>query len=150
MQCQICKQREATAHYVQVVDSENVLDLFICQGCAEKLMKSKNHGRIREDVSSISSFIPDRFRKEESLFCPSCGKTLSAFIAKDYRGCSECFSSFMPHLGRIKKLFSNTQKLSSLKDLKESMKLAVLEDRFEDAATIRDQIKSLLSKNTNV
>ncbi len=145
MLCEICKEREATARYVKVVGTDNVLDLHICKHCADKLLKSD-----APDIDNSKNKRKEkgvRFNLSDSKFCPSCGRTLRDFVENDYLGCGDCFDSFRAYLGAISKLFQSDEEAEqSLTELKESLKKAVTEERFEEAALIRDKIKRLLSK----
>ena len=140
MICQICKQKKATAHYIQVIGSGEVLDLVICEDCAKKLIKSKKRTIENGNIIHDSNLVSGSIGNGKLMFCPSCGKTVEHFIASNYRGCPECLKSFKLHLGSINKLFTASEGKTTISELRDAMKRAITEERFEDAANIRDQI----------
>lgn len=146
MICQICKQKQANAHYVQVVGSGEVVDLYICEDCAKKLIKSKKRSLKKENSINSSKSSSNVIGDIKLLFCTSCGKTLEHFITSNYKGCPDCLKCFKLHLGTINKLFTESVNKTSISELKEAMKQAIIEERYEDAASIRDQINKRHSK----
>lgn len=113
------------------------------------------------------------FTNKNEMKCLNCGMTFDEFLNKGKFGCSNCYSTFeskldevmkqihgaKKHIGRrAKKLeisdTSNTEsnnkeeekkssKHEKLKDLKAKLKEAIREEKYEDAAKLRDEIKEL-------
>ena len=90
--------------------------------------------------------------------CPVCGFTQADFKKTGRLGCSECYDTFEDHLGNLLKAMHkgtrHTGKLPAriaryhqmterMKGLQEDLLKAVREENYEDAASLRDQIRQL-------
>lgn len=104
---------------------------------------------------------------ERPIECTHCGLTFDDFMHTGKFGCSNCYEEFESridpilkniqgstrHIGRLGNVIegNNLQKSSektedisnksTLEKLKEDLKIAIKEERYEDAAKIRDKIK---------
>ena len=113
------------------------------------------------------SFLPE-FTKVEQLYCKECGMTYDEFIHTGKFGCANCYETFSnkidpilknlqgsnryigrkgkvtkPALNKEDKENFSKEEISKMDDLKEKLKKAIQEERYEDAAKIRDKIKEL-------
>lgn len=108
----------------------------------------------------------------QNLECKTCGLTWDDFLHTGRFGCSNCYSDFenridpilrslhgaTTHIGRIGEVKSGNnikqnlddkieksenKKESKVEKLKDELKQAIKEERYEDAAKIRDQLKDL-------
>lgn len=90
--------------------------------------------------------------------CPTCGYTQADFKKSGRLGCSDCYVTFedglnqmlrsmhkgLKHKGKAPKNYRNTRELEAKsKKLEKELKKAVIEERYEDAAVIRDSLKEL-------
>ena len=90
--------------------------------------------------------------------CPTCGYTQADFKKSGRLGCSDCYVTFedglnqmlrsmhkgLKHSGKAPKNYRNTRELEARsKKLEQELKKAVKEERYEDAAVIRDSLKEL-------
>lgn len=118
------------------------------------------------DEFENSSFIPT-ITSVRKLKCNNCNLSFEEFINSGKFGCKECYNTFGDsldeilksiqgsdrHIGRIGKIKDTTTKENSssnkvkkekektkLEILQEELQLAIKEERYEDAASIRDQI----------
>lgn len=120
------------------------------------------------DMSDLSLF--PSLNGENILKCNSCGLRWDDFLHTGKFGCSNCYSDFEhridpilrsvqganSHVGRIGKIIDGNNikqnlddkleeeqqaNLNTIEKLKENLKQAVKEERYEDAAKIRDEIK---------
>ena len=112
-----------------------------------------------------SSFLPS-FIKKNTLKCDNCGLTYEEFIENGKFGCENCYEAFnekinylvknlhgtSSHVGRKPKYLKEnnmeinkeeTKENSKIEKLKKELNQAVKEERYEDAAKIRDQIKEI-------
>lgn len=114
-----------------------------------------------------SSILPI-LNKNNLLQCPNCQTTFEEFMNKGKFGCSNCFETFKEkidpllknihganrHVGRIGKVQENNniemqpiieekKETNKLEELKRKLKIAVKEEKYEEAAKIRDEIKKL-------
>ncbi len=86
--------------------------------------------------------------------CPICGSTFSQIAKSGKAGCTQCYDTFrtelLPYLKRVHgsvKHIGKTPEISpnndTIEELREKLKLLVAEENYEEAAVIRDKIKSL-------
>lgn len=124
-------------------------------------------GSFLEDFSSTSDFMP-LLSEIKQVKCDSCNSTFDDIINTGRYGCPNCYDVFEDrmdpilkklqgsnrHNGRLGKIsdnkvqFDKNQEVKStdnakskLEQLQEDLKLAIKEERYEDAAHIRDEIK---------
>jgi protein arginine kinase activator len=96
--------------------------------------------------------------------CPACGLEFSEYVANNLFGCSEDYASFRPqievllkryqgatrHVGRLPVRAASpgaarppTGRTSKRVALEKALKDAVAQERYEDAASLRDQLQKL-------
>lgn len=123
--------------------------------------------------NSEDSILPE-FTKTKELQCDQCGMTYDEFINTGKFGCSNCYNTFEnklnpilknlqganEHVGRktrvtkteleksdiVNKKEEKPKQKTQLDTLKEDLKIAIKEERYEDAAKIRDEIKKIEEK----
>lgn len=125
-------------------------------------------GSFLEDFST-SDFMP-LLNEVRLIQCDSCGSTFDDIINTGIYGCANCYDVFGErmdpilkklqganrHNGRLGKISNNNVKFENkeeqknkkdtdnkLEKLQEDLKQAIKEERYEDAAKIRDEIKNL-------
>ena len=122
-------------------------------------------GSFLEDFST-PDFMP-LLNEVKKIKCDSCGSTFEDIINTGKYGCANCYDVFEDrmdpilkklqdanrHNGRLGKISDNNVKFekkeektenktdNKLEKLQEDLKLAIKEERYEDAAKIRDEIK---------
>lgn len=103
-----------------------------------------------EPISAKSLLIPPAHKGQ---VCPSCGFTSEDLRKTGRLGCPDCYSVFaemlsdvlndcqkgLQHVGKIPR----SQKPLREKMLREKLQVAIAAERFEEAATLRDQLKML-------
>lgn len=122
------------------------------------------------DEYSDTDLLPS-FIKQDVIKCDKCGLTYDDFIENGKFGCENCYSAFSDrikqlvknlhgsakHIGRKPKYIEeNTIKVdkkidndsvkkeeTKLEKLDKELKKAIKEERYEDAAQIRDEIKKI-------
>jgi protein arginine kinase activator len=161
MKCQICDENSATVHVQQIVGNE-VRELHLCQGCAQKrgISDAEQSGEL-----SLSSLLTGLVTSQKSARnektaekCPNCGLALAEFRKDGHVGCPECYTTFKRE---IEVFFQNTSgttrhkgkypaRLKAYKTLlidrealKEKLKEAVSNEDYEKAAMIRDKIETI-------
>jgi len=108
--------------------------------------------------SVFSDFLP--FEKVADVNCPVCKTTLREFKNTLKLGCPNCYEAFREEISSVIKKIApyDTHKQDTIKeikskpkneieDLREQLKLAVKEERYEDASKIKKQINKLEAKN---
>ena len=126
-------------------------------------------GSFLEDFSE-HEFMP-LFEQTKTVRCNNCGTTFEDIVNTGRLGCENCYDTFgdkldtilkrlqgsSRHIGRLEETFNSKnenleekkaetkdeKKDSKLEKLQEDLKLAIKEERYEDAAKIRDEINKL-------
>lgn len=167
MLCQNCGKNEATTHIKRVVNGETT-ETHLCASCAEHL----GYGDIFSGFGfNLDDFFGGLMGGDMPLIagheekCPKCGCTFTDIVKSGKIGCSDCYRKFydrlLPSLQRIHGKIKHTGKsamvphvetskelkISPVAKLREDLDKAVKEQRFEDAAVIRDKIKELEAEN---
>lgn len=164
MKCQHCNNNEATT-YIKKNINGNTTEMHLCSKCAEEL-------GVMDEFSSESFFndtffgnllgmgIPSMNILSGIEHCEYCGSTFNDIVKNGKVGCANCYSKFEDKLassiikmhGRTKHIGKNISYTeenptqiteSESQKLKKALKLAVEEQRFEDAAVLRDKIKEI-------
>ena len=168
MKCTHCHEKEANTHYKRVINGKKE-EMYLCEDCARELgvmeefdfepfsMDSFFGNLLGAGVASLNSLTGiDR--------CTYCGTTFNDIVQSGRVGCAHCYDKFEKRLnpsieklhGKSKhngKSISYTEEKapeqeesnakSALDTLKEDLKKAIQEQRFEDAAVLRDKINEL-------
>lgn len=163
MKCQSCGKKEATVKYYENING-NTQKLYFCEDCANKLGIS-NFGDISDLFSPILATIPE-FNLLEKKKCPVCGYTLEDYSNTGMLGCENCYNAFEKNLDdifykihgktrHIKLVESNKNKKvnenkedkkdsnTKINELKEKLDRCIKEEKYEEAAVIRDKIKKI-------
>lgn len=137
----------------------------LCRDCAikEGVFNNQSTSIFDEMIASFSDMLG--FEQVENVVCPVCKTSLKEFKSSGKLGCPNCYEMFKDEVSNIIKRIapfdhhkqetvkvskSKTQKPSKeeqIKLLREQMKQAVGEERYEDAAKIKKQITKLESAN---
>ncbi|SHN37151.1 UvrB/UvrC motif-containing protein [Gracilibacillus kekensis] len=168
MECQECKENKATVHFAQVINGDKT-EIHVCQKCA----KEKGYVSPDEDAYSLHHLLSGLFnpnpsalhqpteqeKEEREIQCDKCGMTYHQFARVGKFGCAMCYQTFAEHLnplfrkvhsgntvheGKVpKRIGTDIYQRKMVRDLKLQLQQAIADEAFEDAAKIRDQIKSL-------
>ena len=104
------------------------------------------------------------FEKVENIVCPVCKTSLKEFKSTSKLGCPNCYEAFRDEISKVIKRIAPFERHSQdtiktkiskpkltkeeqIASLREEMKQAVSEERYEDAAKIKKQITKLESAN---
>lgn len=150
MKCSNCGKNIATITYKQNINGE-ITNLNLCENCAHKLGIFNSF----EDIFSPMVLDLDYILPEE-IKCKNCGYTLSKYKSTGLFGCDNCYNTFKNeidsmllkiqgknrHIGKLNDKKEVKEK-SKLEELKENLKQAIKEEKFEEAAIIRDEIKKI-------
>lgn len=175
MKCTHCHMNEANTHIQRIINGQKE-EMYLCEDCARELgvMNDFSFEPFSADSFFGDSFFGNLLGAGASAFnslvglnsCATCGSTLNDIVNSGHVGCSDCYDKFDDRLtpsiekihGNVKHIgknvtyteATNTEKKTAndtLAQLKEELKQAVKEQRFEDAATLRDKIKELNKEN---
>ncbi|MBA4495854.1 UvrB/UvrC motif-containing protein [Paenactinomyces guangxiensis] len=168
MLCPECGKRPATLHYTKIVNG-NKTEFHLCEVCAQEkgeyMPGFENGFSFHQLLSGLLNFEPSASEtghgsamKTQITRCPTCGLTYNQFSKIGRFGCSDCYQTFRDrlvpllrrvhghssHRGKIPERTKGELKLRrQLERLKEELAHKVEAEEFEEAAKLRDQIRSL-------
>ncbi len=154
MLCERCGINYATAHIKTVVNGI-VKEYNLCPICAAKEGYASNN--LAGMLASMFGEIKGSELSTKQTKCSICGSTFSDIAKSGRVGCSECYTTFygqlLPYLKRVhgsikhsgKVPYSQTDaikvKIETIDDLRQELNRLVAEEKYEQAAIIRDKIK---------
>lgn len=159
MICSKCKSNTASFFYTQSINGKES-SVALCKSCAEKA------GIGTSMVSPLfnSFFAPAKRSRSTVDFqkkCSLCALTFNDILSMGKVGCPECYNTFKEELGDTIRSIHGTMKHIGLSPigntndtatpkketeeeiLRERLNAAILDENYEEAAVIRDQIKAL-------
>ena len=162
MLCKRCKKNQATVHVSKIVNNYKS-DVYLCAECAKKeneipFMNGNLFDFNIGDFLSGMMQSPENYSQPNVITCKNCGMELTEFSDHGRLGCAHCYDSFrnellpllkqihgaVAHTGKIPNHASSTLKLKKQKEfLQQDLQDAIQNERYEDAAKIRDEIKKL-------
>lgn len=161
MLCDFCKKNEATVHLTQIVDGNKIQKADLCEACAKEKGVQDPTGFSLADLL-VGLGAAEEIRAEGAgERCQICGFSQADFKKTGRLGCATCWETFEAgllslvrqmhkgdrHVGKVPTKAAHTLVLShKIKELTEELEKAVREEKYEDAAGLRDQIRSLESK----
>lgn len=170
MKCQHCNKNEATTHIKKNINGVRE-EMHLCSECAKELgvmeeFKMPTMSEMFGDTF-LGNFLGSGVAAMNSLAgvdrCASCGSSFNDIVNSGRIGCADCYERFEDKLEpSIRKIHGKTKHIgkfisyssdekseqpeqtkSELDSLKEQLDEAIKEQRFEDAAVIRDRINEL-------
>ncbi|WP_054956094.1 UvrB/UvrC motif-containing protein [Paenibacillus dakarensis] len=167
MVCQECGKRPATLHFTKIVNGEKT-EFHFCEACArekgELIPGTSNGFSIHSLLSGLLDLDPAGKGHSPgssgpgALRCEECGMTYSQFSKLGRFGCSSCYKYFSDrldplfkrvhgnttHVGKIpKRSGGKIQVKRKIDELKKELQYRIVQEEFEAAAEIRDQIREL-------
>lgn len=143
MKCNHCKKNEANVFYSETVNGKRA-ELYLCEECAEK-------AGIKIKAPALSGFFG------RSLFESPFSAIERSFFSDAFSLMNDFDKSFFsaplfepaPEKKEIKEEKKSEIKApkNELQSLKKQLKRAISEERYEDAAVIRDKIKDIEKKS---
>ncbi len=173
MKCTECQKQSATIHFTRYVNGTKQ-EYHLCQICAAKYDDtSLEEGyTLHELLTGLFNFDANKVdlnmnnvnkMKERELICSNCELSFQEFRRIGKFGCSDCYTSFeskltpifkrvhsgnTKHTGKIPKRGGN--ELHQKKELiayRKHLEQLIVDEKFEEAAIIRDKIKSIEETN---
>lgn len=170
MKCTHCNEREANTHIKRIINGKKE-EMHLCEECARELGVMEEFAFEPFSMDSLfGNLLGAGAKAFNSLSgidrCTYCGTTFNDIVNSGRVGCSHCYDKFEEKLepsieklhGRAKHIGKNISyteedetpaqnELSEVDKLKADLKLAVEEQRFEDAAVLRDKINELTKED---
>jgi protein arginine kinase activator len=162
----VCKEKEATVHLTQIV-GEKMQKVDLCEDCAGKKGVNDPAGFSLADLllGLGASQEMEQAAGGLELRCPNCGFTQADFKKAGRLGCPDCYTAFAEGLeGLLKTMHKGTRHVGKMpeahaqsRDIAEKLELlqkkldkAISDENFEQAALMRDEIKAMREKLTNM
>jgi len=152
-ECAHCN-KPATIHLTQILDNK-IYKVDLCEDCQMKNQFAGDLGL--ESFSKLAIALSQGGTVESEIDpCPSCGCTQADLQNTGKFGCSTCYEAFEPLLEEI---FQNIQsspqhkgkiplrgrermeRARKLLSLRKKLEAAIREERYEDAALLRDELR---------
>ena len=166
--CQRCLQQPATVLVTDIAEvsspegkGRNVQERHFCEPCALALDLPKV-GLPSASVANIWKLLTISAQKARhkrpSITCPECGMTLEELQRRGRLGCPkdyEVFRSYLgdllermhgarSHVGRVPGLAAgDLERIRRISDLRQELDVAVREEQYERAASLRDELRRL-------
>lgn len=170
MLCENCGQNEATIKFTQIINGKKT-EMMLCEECGQKMGISDMNFEMPIDISNFlgdlimdeesSSFMPLNSNSSK-LKCDKCNMTYEEFLNEGKFGCEECYKVFGDKIDSLLKSIQGTEKYigrkanhnennvieevkenNKIEELQRQLKNAIKEEKYEEAAKIRDEIKGL-------
>ncbi len=156
MQCELCKEREATVHLTQVIDGA-IKKLHLCEDCAAKSGVDVNGPLSISDILLGLGVAKEPAGTGTERSCPRCHMRRTDFKKTGRFGCAECYTAFAEELPPLLKAMhradQHTGKIpqresvrvlasAELATLQQNMDKAISAENFEEAALLRDRIQA--------
>jgi protein arginine kinase activator len=173
MICQECNQRPAALHFTKIVNGEKT-EVHLCEKCAQEkgdmfVFSGESGFAFNNLLAGLLNIDPSfqkpqqsPFHQEEILQCNHCGMTFPQFIKVGRFGCARCYESFQEqlkpvlkrlhsgnwsHNGKIpKRIGGGIHLKKQIDELKSKLKDFISHEEFENAALVRDEIRTLEKK----
>jgi protein arginine kinase activator len=152
MICQLCESRPATIHITEIAGGQKKV-LNLCEDCAQQKGLAHGSGTI---PSLLQQLVGERKPASETK-CPECGITFEEFRAKGRFGCPKDYEVFAKELAPLLEKIHGAQQHTGrmpggslpdagreerLRRLRRDLSRAVQEEQYEEAARIRDEIRT--------
>lgn len=163
--CDICGKK-ATVHITKIINGQK-FKIHLCEKCAkenpaqiEALVNTQvalgQAQNVPLDTAESEGSKPPE-RSSAAKKCPNCEAEFSHFEKTGRVSCAYCYEAFADkfdeilmqmhgsnrHCGKMPKVLEKKIPKNLLKNLNEQLNEAVAEERYEDAAVLRDKIKEL-------
>jgi protein arginine kinase activator len=170
MLCEKCKKNEAKINLITVVNGQKH-EIWLCESCSKDISSIPFFSSIGQNVNFpfqgmltglLSNLDGTKVgmdnNKIKEIVCRNCGLTYDEFKKTGRLGCSDCYEGFkvvleprikslqvgIKHIGKIPNMKGEELiRRRKLKNLKEEMQQLIVEEEYEKAAVVRDEIKIL-------
>ena len=165
MLCEECRRRPATVHITKIVNNMQT-EVHLCQECAQAKGELTF---ISQPAFTFQDFLTGMLQHAQSMTpgltvetrmerCPNCGFTYAEFKETGRLGCSVCYEQFRGQihslLRRIQGSTGHTGKVPGhsseaigyrrqIEELREQQRAAIAQEKYEEAAKLRDKIQNL-------
>jgi protein arginine kinase activator len=156
VKCNQCG-KPATVHITHIINGK-FQKVNLCEECAQgEGMSEVGEGALTDLLQQVVGGLGEENLADGDVGtkCPDCGYSLAQLRSSGRVGCPDCYAHFQalikPSLRSMHKRTEHTGKipirslkrhgvLKRIRELTEEMQLAVREERYEDAARLRDEL----------
>lgn len=160
MVCDICKKREAIV-YITKIENGKRTEIHLCAQCARKegeLSSFRDFNIIDNDFFRKMAYPSYDGGRSDEPVCKVCGMTYSEFNRLGKFGCPACYEAFRDELPALMRRIHGHSKhvgkvpsrgvgvfhtVTHIKRLRQKLDHLVQEERYEEAAQVRDEIRAL-------
>ncbi|MBE2181205.1 MAG: UvrB/UvrC motif-containing protein [Chthoniobacterales bacterium] len=157
MLCDVCQKSEASVYYTRIVEGK-VQTVNLCESCAKDKGVDESASFTTADLLLGLGATRQIERSQPSQHCPVCGFTQADFKKTGRLGCSACYDTFadglanllrgmhkgLKHTGKMPAHLSRRFAMADrVKSLETELKQAVQDEKYEEAARLRDEIQKL-------
>ncbi len=163
MLCDKCKKNTAT-RFIKTIVNGIAKEYNLCEECAVlEGYSSIGNGTLSSMLASLFGEGLHTKNISNETRCPKCDATFSEIAKNGKVGCSECYKTFksdlLPYIKRVHGSISHTGKvpnsaplivkpqLKTISDLRMELNRLVSEEKYEEAAVVRDEIKRMEAEN---
>jgi len=156
VQCERCGENPATVHVTKVVDGKKT-ELHLCAECAREEGPFAMGLEPHLNLNALLAGLLGRGGAGASprLSCPRCGESYAEFANTGLLGCAKCYAAFARplqsvlrrvhgadrHRGKTPSGSERLRKERRVLSLNEELRRAIADERYEDAAVLRDKIR---------
>lgn len=157
MFCDVCKSKEATVFLTQIIEGK-MQKVNLCEACSKQKGVDDPTGFALADLLLGLGAAQEIERNPAGIRCPDCGFSQVDFKKTGRLGCSACYDAFaeglammirnmhrgVVHTGKVPaRLAAARLREQELASLNSNLEKAVQEEKFEEAASLRDRIRIL-------
>lgn len=165
MMCEVCGKKMATVHWTEMVN-DAVKKMHLCEACAADKGLDVNNPAAFSDIMLGLGAQKEPEAKERDVACPLCHMRIADFKKTSRLGCQACYETFADelkpllaamhkgnqHVGKVPTHIKPRQ--DALKAvlppspaiLRQKLEAAIAAEQYEEAASLRDQIRQLVDK----
>jgi protein arginine kinase activator len=158
MRCDVCQKNDATVYLTQIVEGK-MQKVNLCEHCAKEKGVSDPTGFAMADLLlGLGATQQIEHGGQPAQKCPVCGFTQVDFKKTGRLGCSACYDTFadglanllkgmhkgLKHTGKMPAHLSRRYAMADrVKSLETDLQKAVKNEKYEDAARLRDEIQKI-------
>lgn len=158
MHCDVCQKNDATVYLTQIVEGK-MQKVNLCEHCAKEKGVSDPTGFAMADLLlGLGATQQIEHGGQPAQKCPVCGFTQIDFKKTGRLGCSACYDTFadglanllkgmhkgLKHTGKMPARLSRRYAMADrVKSLETDLQKAVKNEKYEDAARLRDEIQKI-------
>ena len=160
MICEKCMKRQATVHMQQITAGQKT-EIHLCQECAGQFDSPFSFEQFLEGLLNVFGGMTENVSPQKPEIknpCPICGLLYDDFKRTGKLGCAECYQTFRREMDPILKNIQGSNRHEGkfphkagagmlnrrkIDKLKVELSKAIEEEEYENAASLRDQIREL-------